>query len=90
VLLLGPTLTVVAFVALGLYREQPDSEAGRVVVGLTAAIFASFGIPTLWANVYVPRSWLALSWVLACAVVIATPAAWRLGLRRSIGSRAAD
>jgi FlaA1/EpsC-like NDP-sugar epimerase len=86
VLLFGPVLTVVAFTALGLYGDRPDSEIGRVVLGVTASL-ASCVFVTFWAEVYLPRTWLALSWVLACVLVIATRAPWRLGSGRSVGNR---
>jgi FlaA1/EpsC-like NDP-sugar epimerase len=88
VLLLGPTVTVVAFAALGLYRDRLDAEVGRVVLGVTAALPLLVFV-TYWTDVYLPRRWLALSWVLARVLVIATRAAWRLGSVRSVGSRGA-
>jgi len=64
VVLLGP-LTAAAFLALGLYRDRPDAEVGRVVLGVTAAL-ASHVFIAFWTEVYLSRTWLALSWVLAC------------------------
>jgi FlaA1/EpsC-like NDP-sugar epimerase len=80
---------VAVFLALGLNRDRPDAEVGRVVLGVTTALVL-FVFVTFWTEVYLSRTWLALSWVIACVLVIATRAAWRLGFRQSMGSRGPD
>jgi FlaA1/EpsC-like NDP-sugar epimerase len=72
-------VTVAVFALLGLYSRQaaPVTEIGRAVLAVTLSLIG-FVFVMFWTDVYVPRSVLGLTWVVATVLVVVSRRAWRL------------
>jgi len=73
------SVTVATFGLLGLYRDQlvaPVAELRRTALAMALSIIG-FVLLSFWTDVYVSRSWVALTWLIATILVVASRAAWR-------------
>jgi FlaA1/EpsC-like NDP-sugar epimerase len=73
------SVTVATFGLLGLYRDQlvaPAAELRRTALAMAFSIIG-FVLLSFWTDVYVSRSWVALTWLIATILVVASRAAWR-------------
>jgi FlaA1/EpsC-like NDP-sugar epimerase len=73
------------FAALGLYRDHPAptpvAELGRSVLAVTV-VMLGFLMAASWAEQFVSRSWLALTWMITLALVVASRIGWRFAADR--------
>jgi FlaA1/EpsC-like NDP-sugar epimerase len=73
------SVTVATFALLGLYSAQlapPVAELGRTALAMALSIIG-FVFLAFWADVYVSRSWVVLTWLIATVLVVVSRAAWR-------------
>jgi uncharacterized membrane protein (DUF4010 family) len=76
----------VATLALfGLYGDRaaaPASKVGRTVLAVTVVVLAAFPTLMFWTDVFVSRSWLALTSAIAVVLLLASRVVWRLAIGR--------
>jgi FlaA1/EpsC-like NDP-sugar epimerase len=73
------SVTVATFALLGLYRDrsvEPFPGLGRVALA-TTLLLPGFVLLAFWTDLYLSRSWIALSWIIATGLVVVSRTAWR-------------
>jgi FlaA1/EpsC-like NDP-sugar epimerase len=73
------SVTVATFALLGLYRDrsvEPLPELGRVALATTLLPLGVLLVVFL-TDVYLSRTWIALSWIIATGLVVLSRTAWR-------------
>ena len=73
------SVTVATFALLGLYSAQlvaPVAELRRAALAMTLSIIG-FVFLAFWTDLYLSRSWVVLTWLIATILVVVSRAAWR-------------
>jgi FlaA1/EpsC-like NDP-sugar epimerase len=82
--LFASAITVTWLAALGLYGRRGTKLAeqlGRGILAITAGLVSAL-VVAFFTDVYLSRTWFALTWMLAVALFVMSRVTWQVGTAR--------